>query len=130
MAAAKTQTATASDSNLMGAVAYIFGWLSGLIVYLIKPEDKFARFHALQSIFLSVAAFVVMIVVGVVLGVILAVITIVTAGIGGLLSILLIPVMLLFWLVIILVHLFCAWKAYSGEKFMLPVLGGFAEKYA
>jgi uncharacterized membrane protein len=34
--------------------AYLGGYLSGLIAYLItKADDKFARFHAIQSVFIS-----------------------------------------------------------------------------
>lgn len=46
-------------------LAYIFGWLGGLIVlYAIKDNQRNTKFHAAQAIVLSVAYFVVSIAYG------------------------------------------------------------------
>lgn len=60
--AKKTETAKApakaqKDSRTMMLVAYIFTWLSGLIVLLTAgKDDEEVRFHAWQAILLGVAA--------------------------------------------------------------------------
>jgi uncharacterized membrane protein len=37
------------DSNLAGALCYLFGCLSGIILFLVENKNKKVRFHALQS---------------------------------------------------------------------------------
>lgn len=111
------------DDKLMGALAYVFGWLSGLIVYFVKKESKFARFHAIQSILLSIAGGAILFVVGVVLGIVV----IVTGGLGIFLAL---PVMALMILVGIVVTVFMIYKAYKGLEYKLPFIGNLAEKYS
>ena len=50
---------TGMDPNVAGLLCYLFGWVSGLIFYLIEKDDKTIRFHALQSILFGIAAFVI-----------------------------------------------------------------------
>ena len=54
------------------------GWLSGLIIYLIEKENKFVKFHAMQSLVIGIAEVGVWIVGG-----ILAAITWFIGGICG-----------------------------------------------
>ena len=94
--------------NTAGLLAYLFGWVSGLVVYLLEKKSAFVRFHALQSIIVFGALSVVSIilrwipVIGGVLGAIL--------GIAGLAA----------WIVGMI-------KAYQGEMFKFPVVGDIAE---
>ena len=44
------KTALGLDRNIVALLAYVLGWVSGLIVILIEKEDEFVRFHAMQSI--------------------------------------------------------------------------------
>jgi len=50
------------DENIAGLLCYVAGWISGLVFFLLEKENKFVRFHALQSIYtflgLTVAMFV------------------------------------------------------------------------
>lgn len=39
--------------NVATAIAYVFGWLSGLIVFFLEKENRYVRFHAIQSILVS-----------------------------------------------------------------------------
>lgn len=36
--------------NISGLLCYLLGWISGIILLLMKPKDGFVRFHAWQSI--------------------------------------------------------------------------------
>ncbi|MFH0714123.1 MAG: hypothetical protein V1722_05825 [Candidatus Micrarchaeota archaeon] len=112
-----------SDSNTYGALAYVLFTLTGIAVLLMKPEDKYAKFHAWQSIILGIVLFVI----GILLGIISSVLGLAIPIVGTIISILVSGVWILIELVI---WAFCIWKAYSGEKFKLPVIGNFAEEQA
>jgi uncharacterized membrane protein len=109
------------DANLAGLLCYLFGWVSGLI-FLLIDKRPFVRFHAAQSIGISVAVFVVMIAFWIVT----FILAIITGGLGGFL-VLLTPLIILGVLALVVI---CMIKAYKGEKFKLPVIGNIAEKMA
>ncbi|RJQ31911.1 MAG: DUF4870 domain-containing protein [Actinobacteria bacterium] len=109
------------DPKLGALLAYLFGFLGGLIVYLTQ-KDKFMRFHGMQSIMLSASYFVVAIGLGIISG-ILAVLEL------GCISLILAPVQFLLWVLFIVASIYMMVKAYGGEKTKLPVIGDMAEKY-
>ena len=47
-----------SDSNVLAAVSYLFGFLSGIILYLVAGNDRYVKFHAAQSTFWFLGLFV------------------------------------------------------------------------
>ncbi|GHU50781.1 membrane protein [Clostridia bacterium] len=47
------------DENIAAALSYIFGIVSGGILLVFEKENKFVRFHAMQSVLLSVFVIVV-----------------------------------------------------------------------
>ncbi len=128
---AATKTASDKDGNLKAAAAYlpVFWPLIPLFLFLTEKEDKAVRFHSLQSIFYGLVVGVVMFAVLIVVWVITMVLAIVTGGLGVILMPLVGIVMLGVMLLLCLSFVFLMWKAYSGEKFMVPVIGPFAEKY-
>ena len=44
------KTSTGLQENVAGLLCYVLGWVTGLIFILIEKENKFVRFHAMQSI--------------------------------------------------------------------------------
>ena len=44
------KTSTGLSENVAGLLCYVLGWISGLVFVLIEQENKFVRFHAVQSI--------------------------------------------------------------------------------
>ncbi|MEM3030230.1 MAG: hypothetical protein QXH27_00705 [Candidatus Micrarchaeia archaeon] len=94
------------DVRTMSFVAYILGWLTGLIVFLIAKDNEELKFHGMQSILLNVAT----IVVGMVLSIVLIGILVFPLG----------------WLY----GIYIGYKAYQGERVLVPVLGEYAEKFA
>lgn len=105
MAEEKKATTTGLSSNTAAALTYVLGWLTGLVFLLVEKENKFVRFHAMQSI--------------ITFG-LLTVIAIFPV-IGWVLSPLVMIVGFVLWLILI-------YKAYQGEEFKLPVIGDFAQK--
>jgi uncharacterized membrane protein len=126
-------TGSGLDPKVAAALSYI--WIVGLIFFFIEKENKFIRFHALQSILFGIANSVILFVLA-----ILAVIMTFAFGIGGamvgggigtLISLLVWLIWLLFWLVAMALFLgliFAAVKAYQGKTFKLPIIGNMAEK--
>ncbi len=104
------KTSTGLTENVAGLLCYVLGWISGIVFILIEQENKFVRFHAIQSI----------IVFGV-LSVASAVLTWIPfigaffAWIIGILSFIL-------WIVSMI-------KAYQGAEYKLPWAGNLAKKW-
>ena len=102
------KSSTGIQPNVAALLAYLVGFVSGIVFFLIEKENKFVRFHAMQSMGLSGGLFVL----GLVLGLI--------PVLGGLM-ILLNLLGLVLWVV-------CMVKAYQEAWFKLPVIGDFAAK--
>jgi uncharacterized membrane protein len=126
-------TGSGLDPKVAGALSYI--WIVGLIFFFIEKENRFIRFHAMQSIIFGIVNSVIMIVL-VVLAVILTFAfgiggAIVGGVVGGLVSMLVWVVWLIFWLFVLIFIVglvFAAVKAYQGQMFKLPIIGNMAEK--
>lgn len=123
--AGSQETSTNMDPNLAALLAYLFGWVSGLIFYLVETKNKYVRFHALQSIFLSIASVVVFVALSIIVGILAAV-----PGLGLLVGLLGLVVNLGLSLGIFVLWIMLMIKAYQGEKWKLPIIGDMAEKNA
>lgn len=121
------------DGNVAGALSYLFGFVSGLILYLIKKDNAFVRWHAAQSMAFNVLLVGVYVLLTVVQ---LAFTTVMFSGsdsgfiVGSLVSL----ILGLLWLVVA-VGGFVAWvylmiKAYQGEAARMPVAAGIADRLA
>ena len=113
--------ANGSDNKLLAALGYIITVLIPLfVIFTEKKNDKFLAFHAWQSLILSIAWTVIFVgFMGITF-----VAGAVTGGLGSLLGCLGFPL----GLVALISFVLPAWKAYNGEKYMLPVVGEFAAK--
>ncbi|WP_227133992.1 DUF4870 domain-containing protein [Halorubellus salinus] len=125
-------TGTGLDSNVAGALAYLFGALTGIIFYFLEPEDEFVRFHAAQSIVLSVSLFALSIGITFV-SILVSIISSasIEAGFAGAIVSL---VFFLAWLVIGLgtfaLWLFLMLRAYQGKRTRVPIAAGIADRIA
>jgi uncharacterized membrane protein len=108
-AAARTE-----DEKMKGALAYVLGLFTGILVLLIAGDNKFLKFHAWQSIIGSIA-------IGVVYFILATIISVVTLGLGALCMA---PLGLVVWLYL----LYGAYMVYTGKDFVIPVVGEFVEK--
>jgi uncharacterized membrane protein len=116
-----TKTKLGLDQNIEGALCYLLLWISGIVFYLLEEDNKFIRFHALQSIF----TFLPLSIVAWFLGGFF--------GFGfwwgpGLFFFWILGTVV--WLITIILWLILMLKAYTGEKFKLPFVGDIAEKNA
>ena len=102
--------------NVAGALAYLLGPITGILLLVVEKESRFVRFHAMQSTVLSVAWIIVSFgltlftsvpVLGWIVGILLSFVM----GIAG----------FILWVLLM-------WKAFKGEEWELPVVGPFARK--
>src|SRR6185369_15741190 len=123
------KSSTGLDENIAALLSYVFGWLSGLIFFLMEKDSRLVRFHAMQSILLSVAAIVILVAFWIVAGIL----GIVVSYISGVLSFLLWIVTMLvggvLGLAIVAGAVICLVKAFQGQYFKLPFIGNMAEKF-
>ena len=108
------------DANIAAALGYPIGVIA-IIMVVIEKQNRFARFHAIQSLLLIASWIVIAIVLSLLIGV-LSVVSEYLAFLG-----LFFPLIWLAWFAALL---FSAYKAYQGEWFKLPVIGDMADKFA
>ena len=122
-------TSMGMQPNVAAGVSYIAGWLTGLIFFLTEKQNKFVRFHAMQSICLGVLAAVLMILYSVlVVGAAAATMASPNAAAGGM-GIMGILFSLL-WLAFLAVWVICLIQAFTGKWFKLPIIGDLAMKWS
>ncbi len=100
---------TGLDSNLAGALAYLMGFITGIIFLLVEKEDKFVRFHAMQSIVVFGAIFIGATVINII------------PILGQILSVLISLGSVVLWVVLMV-------RAYQGQEWEVPVLGKIARE--
>jgi uncharacterized membrane protein len=124
------KSSTGLDENVAALLSYVLTWVSGLVFFLIEKDSRLVRFHAMQSILLTVFAGIIFVVVWVV-WIVLAVISTQLPGIiGTLVSLVITLIFLAFWLGVLIAWVLCLVKAYQGQYFKLPVIGNLAEKFS
>ena len=87
------------DSKLFGALSYL--WLLSVVMLILKKDDEFVRFHAKQGTVIFVASIILWFIP--IIGWLMQIAVLVGVVIGFL-------------------------KAYSGERFKMPVVGDLADK--
>jgi len=102
-------TKATGNENLMGAAAYLLGFVTGIIFLLVEKESKFVRFHAMQSVVLFGGIFIANMALGFVP--ILGWIAGLFISIGS----------FVLWIVLM-------WKAFQGEAYKVPYVGDIAEQ--
>jgi len=105
------KTSTGLQENVAALLCYLALWATGLIFILLETENKFVRFHAMQSILVFGS---------------LSVISIILTPLGAIgygVAVAAALLALVLWVVLMV-------KAYQGEKYMLPVVGELAEKWS
>jgi len=103
------KTSTGMNQNVAGLLCYLAGWITGLIFFLIEKENRFVRFHAMQSIITFGSLTVLFMILG-----FIPILGWMVMPILGILQVIL-------WIVLMV-------KAYQGELFKLPIIGEIAEK--
>lgn len=88
-----------NDSKLFAALSYL--WILSIVMLILKKDDEFVRFHAKQGTVIFVASIILWFIP--IIGWLMQIAVLVGVVIGFL-------------------------KAYSGERFKMPVIGDLADK--
>lgn len=97
------------DPNLAAALSYLGGLVSGLIFLAIEKQNRYVRFHAMQS----TITFVLVLLADLLL-----------MGLGVLGWLLAVP----FIVAVVVLWVFLMFKAMSGVQYKLPYVGEWAEQ--
>ncbi len=110
--------------DVASALCYLLGFITGIIFLAIAPynQNRTVRFHAFQSIFLSVGV--------IALSIGLAILSMVLFAISFWLGTLFGLIQMVYGLAVFILWLYMMWKSYQGQKVALPVIGELAEKQA
>jgi uncharacterized membrane protein len=108
---ADTSQGTGLQQNVAGMLSYLLTWVTGIVFYLLEPNNKFVRFHAVQSIVVFGAISILYFILWFV------------PVIGWVINIFLGLLAFILWIVLMV-------KAYLGQMWKVPVLGDIAEKWA
>lgn len=104
------RSTTGLDANVAAALAYVLGFLTGIVFLAIEKDSQFVRFHAMQSLIFFLGY---------------AVVTTVLWAVAWWLMIL---ISLPLWLAVIVLWVVLMVKAFQGERFKLPIVGDIAER--
>ena len=109
MSETKDKTSLGMEQNVEGLLCYVAWWVTGIIFLLLEKDNKFVRFHAIQSIVVFGAITVI------------AIILSFLGRIGSILGDIVWVLGVILWIVLMV-------KAYQGQMYKLPVAGDIAEK--
>ncbi len=104
-------TSLGMAENVEAFLAYLLGFVTGIIFLLVEKKSRYVRFHAAQSTVLFLGLFVIKFVLG-----FIPILGWITGVLLGLLGFVL-------WIV-------CMIKAIKHEDFKLPIVGNIAENIA
>jgi len=112
------------EENVASAACYVLGWLTGVIFFLVEKDNKTVRFHAMQSILTFFPLMIIYWILGWIYAMMVFGAGVYGAvGVWGILSL----ISLLIAIIMLVLWLFLMYKAYQGEKFLVPIVGPIAE---
>ncbi|HHW32253.1 MAG TPA: DUF4870 domain-containing protein [Clostridiaceae bacterium] len=103
------KTSLGISENVAGLLCYVLTWITGIIFYILEKENRFVKFHAIQSI----VTFLPLMVFSYIIGII--------PFLGPLIKSIIWILEVILWLILMI-------KAYRGEMYKLPITGDFAEQ--
>ena len=112
------RTRSGFQPNIAAVLSYALTVLTGAVMFVVEKENKYVRFHALQSILFGATWIILWILASIemtvpirIIGFVITDVILFVVALGG----------FVLWL-------FLLYKAYRGERFKLPVLGKIAER--
>jgi len=100
-------TGTGLQENVAGLLCYVLGWVTGILFLILEPNNKFIKFHAVQSIIVFGVIFII-----------------------DMIFIWVYVVSLIIGILALILWVFLMYQAYQGKKYMVPIAGVYAEKMA
>jgi uncharacterized membrane protein len=116
------QTSSGVSPTLLAAMAYLAWWVSGAVVLVLERDSPYVRFHAWQSVLALGSLFALGLVCF--CGAFVA-LSVSAAGFTAMLWL-----AAAVWGAGLLVWIVCLVKAWTGERWKLPLAGNVAERLA
>jgi len=103
------------NRNLVAAISYLLGFITGIVILMVETDDKYIRFHAMQSTIIFLGLFLVNIFVGLIFS-----------------QIRFLGIIANFFSTLVTIGAFIVWlvsmiKAYQGKVYKWPIVGDIAE---
>lgn len=98
-----------ANQNLLGAMTYLLFFVTGIVFLILEKQNKFIRFHAMQSTLTFGGLFILLIISGFI------------PYIDSLLRFVIWVVWVVAWIVLLS-------KSFSGQMYKLPKVGEIAER--
>ncbi len=114
-------SATGLDPQVAAMLSYLAMWVTGVVFLLLERENRFVRFHAMQS----VIGLGTLWAIGLLCWIASFPMALVSTGAFRAL----IVTAMAIWAACVLVWVICLLKAYSGERYKLPIAGALAERW-
>jgi uncharacterized membrane protein len=110
------------NDNVASALCYVLGFITGILFLLLEPynRNRTVRFHAFQSIFLSVAVFILWIAVRIFVSLVAALIGWWVAG----------TILFFFGIACLALWVAMIVTTIQGRSLTLPVVGQLAQQQA
>jgi len=122
------KSALGMDGNVTALIGYLIG-IVALVLIFIEKDNKFVRFHALQSVLWGVGLGVVIFVVAIVGSIIGMVLGAAIGAVGWIISGLVWLICAVLFLALFGGLIYGAIKSFGGEMVKLPFVGNMAEKW-
>ena len=103
------KSSTGVDANIAALLSYLLGFVTGIVFFILEKDSKYVKFHAMQSILVSVALLIIYFILGLI------------PILGWILAFLISLASIILWIALM-------FKAYKYTWFKLPVIGELAEK--
>lgn len=112
-------------TNMAAALTYVLGAITAILFLVLEPykQDRFIRFHAMQSLFFSIACVIFAIVWSILWGIL-------TSIAGFWILAIDVPLAWLIGLGIFCFWLFLMYQAYSQREYNIPYIGALAARQA
>jgi uncharacterized membrane protein len=122
----RRESGTGLDRNVAGALSYLLGIITGAIMFVVEKDDEYVRWHAAQSIGVSVVLFGVSIVVGFVSTLMFGLFFF-SPTLGAVVGLLFTLVWGVFGLALFGMWLYLMWTAYQGKRVRVPLAARIAD---
>lgn len=127
------KTALGLDTNVGALICYLgnlvcaMGLIYSIIVIVTDKTNKLTRFHAFQSVLLSVAGLII----GIPLYIIFFIGFFIDAQTGvPIITLLMFLVLMIFGLAVFVLTILAAIKGFQGQIYKIPVIGKMADRYS
>jgi len=126
-------TNTGLEENVAAALSYVLGWITGIVMYFLEPDDESVRFHAAQSIVVFGGFSVLVLVIGFLSAIISGLAAAGGMGVGvffGLFSMVMGLISFVIWIAGLGLWLYLLVRTYQGQDPRIPVAAEIATSIA